>query len=93
MNSLKIPENGVMLKGSAGRDVASLPPQAFAISLNDSVIEGMIKCVQNGGDIQLALGARPVSGINRIATYHSPPCALLLLPEELWRTYYAGSRG
>lgn len=60
MNSLKIPDNGLTLKGSAG-DVGPLPPQAFAISLNDSVIEGMIKCVQDGGDIQLALGAKPVS--------------------------------
>lgn len=61
MNSLKIPNNGLMLKASAGRDVGPLPPQAFAISLNDNVIEGMIKCVQNGEDISLALGARPVS--------------------------------
>lgn len=61
MNSLKIPDNGVMLKGAAPKDVGPLPPQAFAISLNDSVIEGMIKCVQDGGDISLALGAKPVS--------------------------------
>jgi RNA polymerase II elongation factor ELL len=61
MNSLKIPDHGLMLKGSAGRDIGPLPPQAFALSLNDSVIEGMIKCVQGGGDIQLALGPRPVS--------------------------------
>jgi RNA polymerase II elongation factor ELL len=59
MNSLKIPNNGLMLKASAGRDVGPLPPQAFAISLNDNVIEGMIKCVQNGEDISLALGAKP----------------------------------
>lgn len=61
MNSLKIPDHGLMLKGSAPRDVGPLPPQAFAISLSDNVIEGMIKCVQDGEGIQLALGARPVS--------------------------------
>lgn len=61
MNSLKIPENGVMLKGSASKDAGALPPQAFAISLSDNVIEDMIACVQNGNDISLALGANPVS--------------------------------
>lgn len=61
MNSLKIPEGGVTLKGSPDEGSDPLPQQAFTISLNDSVIEGMIKCVQNGGDIQLALGADPVS--------------------------------
>lgn len=80
MNSLKIPDNGLTLKGSAG-DIGPLPPQAFAISLNDSVIEGMIKCVQDGGDIQLALGAKPVS--LRIST--STPCCPRLLCSGGWR--------
>lgn len=61
MSSLKIPDNGVMLKGSASADAGSLPHQAFAISLSDNVIENMIKCVQTGGDISLALGENPVS--------------------------------
>lgn len=65
MNSLKIPEGGVMLKGSPGEDSDPLPQQAFTLSLSDSVIEGMIQCVQDGGDIQLALGAQPVSAGNR----------------------------
>ena len=60
MNSLKIPEGGVMLKGSPGQDWDPLPQQAFPISLSDSVIEGMIQCVQDGGNIQLELGAKPV---------------------------------
>ncbi|KAK7223751.1 hypothetical protein V2G26_011754 [Clonostachys chloroleuca] len=59
MSSLKIPDNGVMLKGSASADAGSLPHQAFAISLSDNVIENMIKCVQTGGDISLALGENP----------------------------------
>jgi RNA polymerase II elongation factor ELL len=57
---LNISENGVMLESSA-RASAELPAQAFAISLSGSVIEDMIACVQNGGDIQLALGSNPVS--------------------------------
>ena len=61
MNSLKIPDSGVMLKGSPGEDSDPIPQQAFTISLDDNVIEGMIKCFQNGGDIQLALGSNPVS--------------------------------
>lgn len=60
MNSLKIPESGVLLKGSPSDDSDPVPQQAFAISLSDNVIEDMIKCVQDGEDIQLALGASPV---------------------------------
>ncbi|KAG9256018.1 COM1 regulatory protein [Emericellopsis atlantica] len=59
MNSLKIPDNGVQLKGSSAEDTHPLTQQAFTISLSDNVIEGMIKCVQNGGDISLALGSDP----------------------------------
>lgn len=57
---LNISESGVLLDGSA-KAMAGLPAQAFAISLSGSVIEDMISCVQNGGDIQLALGSNPVS--------------------------------
>lgn len=60
MNSLKVPESGLQLEGSTGKD-ATLPSQAFALSLSDVLIEDMIKCVQNGDGIQLALGANPVS--------------------------------
>ncbi|KAF5024812.1 hypothetical protein F66182_3113 [Fusarium sp. NRRL 66182] len=58
MNSLKVPESGLQLEGSTGQD-ASLPSQAFALTLSDVVIEDMIKCVQNGDGIQLSLGAQP----------------------------------
>lgn len=60
MNSLKVPDSGLRLESSPDYD-SSLPRQAFAITLNDNVIEDMIKCVQGGGDIQLALGPNPVS--------------------------------
>ncbi|KAK4154745.1 hypothetical protein C8A00DRAFT_42551 [Chaetomidium leptoderma] len=55
---LNISESGVMLESSA-KATAGLPTQAFAIALSGSVIEDMIACVQNGGDIQLALGSNP----------------------------------
>ncbi|KAK3310197.1 uncharacterized protein B0T15DRAFT_488882 [Chaetomium strumarium] len=55
---LNIPENGVSIESSA-QAMAELPNQAFAIALSPSVIEDMILCVQNGGDIQLALGSAP----------------------------------
>ena len=59
---LKIPDSGLVLDGSA-RSMASLPLQAFAVTLSDSVIENMIECVQEGQDIQLCLGSNPVSSI------------------------------
>jgi hypothetical protein len=57
---LNISESGMLLESSA-KPMAGLPAQAFAISLSASVIDDMIACVQNGGDIQLALGSSPVS--------------------------------
>jgi hypothetical protein len=59
---LNIPDNGLLLESSP-EIAAGLPAQAFAITLSQSVIEDMIACVQNGGDIQLALGANPVCGV------------------------------
>ncbi len=57
---LKIPDSGLVLDASV-RSMASLPQQAFAVTLSDSVIEHMIECVQDGQDIQLSLGSNPVS--------------------------------
>lgn len=60
MASLRVPDTGLQLdaSGTAG----TVPPnQAFAVTLSDNVIEDMIKCVQNGEDIQLSLGSTPVS--------------------------------
>ncbi|EEY17658.1 COM1 [Verticillium alfalfae VaMs.102] len=58
MASLKVPDAGLQLEGSADASVG-VPTQAFALSLPDSVIEDMIRCVQNGEDIQLSLGNSP----------------------------------
>lgn len=58
---VNIPENGISLESSA-KVMAGLPTQAFAITLNDNMIEDMIKCVQDGGALQLSLGSTPVSG-------------------------------
>lgn len=74
MNSLKVPEGGLQLEGSAGKD-ASLPSQAFALTLSDVVIEDMIKCVQNGDGIQLSLGANPTFLYGSQSHTISPPSA------------------
>jgi len=55
---LNIPDSGLALEGSA-KAMAGLPTQAFGITLSDSVIEDMIKCVQDGQGIQLSLGSSP----------------------------------
>lgn len=57
---LQINEAGLQLESSP-KATAGLPMQAFAINLSDSVLEGMIACVQNGQEIKLALGNTPVS--------------------------------
>ncbi|PNY25016.1 COM1 regulatory protein [Tolypocladium capitatum] len=58
MNSLKVPESGLLLDGSSGGD-SSLPPQAFVLSLNDDVIADMIQSARNGDDLHVAFGGEP----------------------------------
>lgn len=60
MAPLKVPDTGLLLES---HDVpnAKVPIQAFAITLDRSAIEEMIKCVQDGGSISLGLGKTPVS--------------------------------
>ncbi|KAF4125148.1 hypothetical protein GMORB2_3987 [Geosmithia morbida] len=73
MNAIKIPESGVLLKGAPGEDSDPLPQQAFAFSLSDNVIEDMIKCVQDGGDLQLALGSKPTLRYDSKSHRITPP--------------------
>jgi hypothetical protein len=68
MSVLVIPDNGLQLESSDSSDF--LPMQAFGITLNDSMIEDMIKCVQNGQKIDLVLGSNPVS---RVLVLSFPP--------------------
>jgi hypothetical protein len=70
MNSLRIRDDGVLLQGPPGKNAGPLPAQAFTLSLNDSVIENMIKCYQDGQELSLALGASPVrAGLPVMRTY------------------------
>ncbi|KAJ2995053.1 hypothetical protein NUW58_g1379 [Xylaria curta] len=58
MAALKITDAGLQLESSpSSRD--SLPMQAFGITLNDSMIEDMIRCVQSGQNVELTLGNNP----------------------------------
>ncbi|KAI1464261.1 uncharacterized protein F4812DRAFT_217615 [Daldinia caldariorum] len=58
MAALAIPDAGLLLESSPTSS-DYLPLQAFGITLNDSVIEDMIKCVQGGQEIELTLGSNP----------------------------------
>ncbi|KAI1324827.1 hypothetical protein F5Y16DRAFT_288864 [Xylariaceae sp. FL0255] len=58
MTFLEIPASGLQLDGPpSSRNI--LPMQAFGITLNDSMIEDMIRCVQKGQDVEIALGNKP----------------------------------
>ncbi|CAG8982201.1 hypothetical protein HYALB_00003637 [Hymenoscyphus albidus] len=54
---LVFPESGVELRTSS--TPTSAVPAVLGLSLSDSVLEEMIKCVQNGKPIQLSLGEHP----------------------------------
>ncbi|KAI0107348.1 hypothetical protein F4776DRAFT_645604 [Hypoxylon sp. NC0597] len=58
MSALAVPETGLLLESSANAG-DYMPLQAFGITLSDSVIEDMIKCVQGGQEIELTLGSNP----------------------------------
>ena len=63
MPSLVIPESGLSLGSPQMTPFkpGSALPAVVGLSLTDGMIEEMIKCVQNGKEIQLSLGDRPVS--------------------------------
>ncbi|QPG95997.1 hypothetical protein C2857_002836 [Epichloe festucae Fl1] len=58
MNSLKVPEGGLLLSGSSN-SYSDLPPQAFVLSLSDDVVEKMIRSARMGDDLTLQLGKTP----------------------------------
>ncbi|ETS74785.1 hypothetical protein PFICI_13269 [Pestalotiopsis fici W106-1] len=57
MSPMTIPDGGLHLESSESSD--SLPMQAFGVTLNDSLIEDLINCVQKGTQIELFLGSNP----------------------------------
>ncbi|KAJ3551355.1 hypothetical protein NPX13_g11382 [Xylaria arbuscula] len=58
MSALVIPDAGLQLESSpSSRDF--LPMQAFGLTLNNNMIEDMIKCVQSGQNVELTLGGTP----------------------------------
>ncbi len=59
--ALEIPDDGLELQCS-DHVMVDLPIQAFAITIDDSVLEEMRLCAENGDDIKLSLGNSPVSG-------------------------------
>jgi RNA polymerase II elongation factor ELL len=62
MPPLTIPESGLSLGSGQNSAKSDLPyPDIFTLTLADSVIEDMIKCVRDGKTLQLSLGNDPVS--------------------------------
>ncbi|KAI1821272.1 hypothetical protein F4861DRAFT_519544 [Xylaria intraflava] len=58
MAALTIPDAGLQLESSpSSRDL--LPMQAFGITLDDGMIEDMIRCVRGGQNVELTLGSAP----------------------------------
>ncbi|KAI8628918.1 hypothetical protein F5Y19DRAFT_464887 [Xylariaceae sp. FL1651] len=87
MSILAVPDSGLQLDNSASsRDF--LPLQAFGITLNDGMIEDMIRCVQNEQAVELTLGGTPSFH------YGSKEHKVAALPEsfnyELYLTDLAG---
>jgi RNA polymerase II elongation factor ELL len=58
MATLPVSDTGLVLESTASSGSA-LPVQAFGLTLSDSLIEDMIRCVQDGDEIELTLGSKP----------------------------------
>ncbi|PBP17802.1 COM1 regulatory protein [Diplocarpon rosae] len=86
MPSLLIPESGMSLgvSSEASSKPASGAPDAIGLTLTDAMVEEMIKCVQNGKNIQLSLGEHPSisygAKIQHLASSHDP------FAHDLYRT-------
>lgn len=83
MPSLIIPESGLLLGASSSSKSGWDVPMVFGLTLSDSVIEDMIKCVQHNKPIQLSLGESPKinygSKIQHLSSSDNP------FPHELYR--------
>lgn len=60
MNTLKIPDGGLLLAGSPGED-SSLPAQAFTLTLDPKIIQDMVRAAKSNENLHLDLGKSPVS--------------------------------
>ncbi|KAI1127458.1 hypothetical protein F5Y10DRAFT_242805 [Nemania abortiva] len=58
MAALKVPDTGLQLESSPSSK-NYLPLQVFGITLNDGMIEDMIRSVQGGQNLELTLGSAP----------------------------------
>lgn len=59
MNSLKVPDSGLLLEGPSHGESAA-PKQAFSLSLPDEVVQKLAQSALNGDDISISLGRNPV---------------------------------
>ena len=70
MPSLVVPESGLSIGSSRNASSKAGPAHdVFSLTLSDSVIEEMIRCVQKGKLIQLSLGEHPVSFSSPLFSY------------------------
>ncbi len=62
MSSMRIPETGLTLESSRGSSSKAGPavPSVIGLTLSNSMIEEMIKCVQHDKPIQFSMGDYPV---------------------------------
>jgi len=60
MSILNILDSGLQLE-SLPNSSEFFPLQAFGITLDNGMIEEMIRCVQGGQNVELTLGSTPVS--------------------------------
>jgi hypothetical protein len=73
MPSLTIPVSGLSLGSSqSSANSHAKYPDIFGLTLSDTVIENMIKCVRSKNGLQLSLGNDPVSKIIPLTTIHLP---------------------
>jgi hypothetical protein len=58
--ALQVPRAGLQLEEDFTGTYDHLPTQSFILDLSDDVIDGMIESVNQGNEIRLSLGNKPV---------------------------------
>ena len=57
---LRVPKTGLQLESPPDDVDDDLPTQAFVLTLDDSIIEEMLACIERDEDITLSVGSNPV---------------------------------
>jgi RNA polymerase II elongation factor ELL len=73
MPELTISHKGLELRGPAAGKLSDVPTQAFPFTMGGDVLESILACANNGGELQLELGQSPALHFGDSSHKITPP--------------------